>query len=352
MEKCQKCKKRTPLIYCSYCSTNYCLECDRLFHTFASKDNHRRKNNTSNYLSLSYDGRSNFNLSGYKPSQKLTRNEECKFKGYISHNNFYKKSRKEDPNINLINKLEFILDNNLDCNVDHKNELLSGYKNDFNTMYSIIRKKNLKEKIDVNDLLKIIEEQDVIINNLFKKVYYLKQQIKQDIFFDKNNLEMKGRALNAVGNDTNSKNYFERKLDIINQIYEKEKEKLIEEQEKNILKIKNDYNLIKNKFLSLINFKENKSKPKDEIKKILTKIKSAQNKMNIKANKLSKLHDEINVAELCINDHINELIDKLGKIEEKSSSSKQKISRFNSFNGRNKSKLTKTNKSKKVNKVY
>ena len=345
MDKCQKCKNKIALIHCNSCSSYFCLECDRLTHNIPKNKNHKRKNNTSSFLNIDYIKRnlSNKHNINYKtPNNKDKKDKKDKAdknKEFISQNNFYKIKDKEDPNIHLIKRLENILNNNIDINEQNiKNEIYLQYKNDFNKFYKYIKITNLKNNIDINKLLNIIEEQDTIINSLFKKIYFLKQQIKQNIFIDKKMLNERPFDMNKI---TKDEKYFNKKLDIINKIYEKQKEELIKEQEDKILKIKMEYDIVKDRYLSIIKEKDNNIKTNEEINEIIKKLRLDQNNININSNKLSKINDELNINEFCLSGHIDELINKLGnlniKVQRKENIRNNKIDkgkRFKSFNGK------------------
>ena len=47
--------------------------------------------------------------------------------------------------------------------------------------------------------------------------------------------------------------------------------------------------------------------------------------MNTNTNKLSKINDEFNIAEFCMNEHFDELIDKLGNMNKKYNKEKENI---------------------------
>ena len=349
MEKCQKCKKKVCLIYCRSCSSYYCLECDRLTHNLPKNKKHKRKNITSSLLNFQKSS-NNIKINYNNLNNKSWKNK-FKFKGSKTQNNFHKSkiNEEEDPNIRLIKKLEYNLNNDIDL-IDNNNrneKLLLDYKNDFNKLYKYIKITNIQNKIDINNLFNIIEEQDIIINDLFKKINFLKQKIKDNIFIDKNiydpNLD--------INNIITKKNYFDKKLDIINQIYEKQKQELIKEQENKIFKIKLEYNKIKDKYLSMINYKADNPK-NNELNDIIKKLKLDKYNLNINANKLSKINDELNITEFCMNEHIDELIFKLGnnkingQVKENIYESKKinkynyKI-RYNSYNGKEKKNIKK-----------
>ena len=345
MDKCQKCKNKIALIHCNSCSSYFCLECDRLTHNISKNKNHKRKNNTSSFLNIDYikanlSNKHNINYKTPNNKDKKDKKDKAdKNKEFISQNNFYKIKDKEDPNIHLIKRLENILNNNIDINEQNiKNEIYLQYKNDFNKFYKYIKITNLKNNIDINKLLNIIEEQDTIINALFKKIYFLKQQIKQNIFIDKKMLNERPFDMNKI---TKDEKYFNKKLDIINKIYEKQKEELIKEQEDKILKIKMEYDIVKDRYLSIIKEKDNNIKTNEEINEIIKKLRLDQNNININSNKLSKINDELNINEFCLSGHIDELINKLGnlniKVQRKENIRNNKIDkgkRFKSFNGK------------------
>ena len=64
----------------------------------------------------------------------------------------------------------------------------------------------------------------------------------------------------------------------------------------------------------MINYKDNNdcSKNNDELNNIIKQLKLDKYNLNINANKLSKISDELNITEFCMNEHIDELIFKLG----------------------------------------
>ena len=287
MKKCLKCKSKIALIYCNSCSTFFCLECDRLTHNKPKNNNHTRKNITSSLLNTKENTTIKDNLNYKSPKNKP------KLKGYKTQNNFHKKSNEEDPNMHLIKKLEYNLNNDLDFNDEkyRNDKIISDYKNDFNKLYKYIKITNIKNNIDINSLLNIIEEQDMIINNLFRKVYILKKQLED--------------------NTPKDEKYFNKKLNIINKIYEKQKEEFIKEQEEKITKIKLEYNKIKNKYNAAIKSNNDKLEKNAEIYNIIKKLKADQKNINENTNKLSKINDEINIAEFCMNDHLDELIERL-----------------------------------------
>ena len=340
MEKCQKCKNKIALIYCSSCSLYFCLECDRITHNLIKNKNHKRKNNTSTYLSLD-DIKKNFNINNSNNTNyKSPKNNNTKFKAYITQNDFHKvKSNEEDPNVRLINKLAYKLNNDLDYNMNKlKNEKNNiQYKNDFNKLYKLIRITNYKNNFDINNLLNIIEQQDLIINDLFIKVNFLKQVIKENIFIetDINKLDNK--------NIVKDENYFDKKLDIISKMYEKEKEELIRKQEDKILKIKLEYDMVKDKYLNLIKQKNKNENVNvnvnetEEIYNIIKKLKSDQIDINTNTNKLSIIKDELNNTEFCINEHLDELIFKLGNMKNNSKENENiiyKNKRLNKYNNK------------------
>ena len=140
---------------------------------------------------------------------------------------------------------------------------------------------------------------------------------------------------------TKDEKYFNKKLDIINKIYEKQKEELIKEQEDKILKIKMEYDIVKDRYLSIIKEKDNNIKTNEEINEIIKKLRLDQNNININSNKLSKINDELNINEFCLSGHIDELINKLVnlniKVQRKENIRNNKIDkgkRFKSFNGK------------------
>lgn len=333
MEKCQKCKKKTALISCSSCNSCFCFECDRLIHNLPKNKKHTRKNITSSFLNLDYikSDLNNINIIKYKTPQN--KNKE---------NNYNKAKDKEDPNIRLINKLYNILNNDLDYNNENNEylnneKLFSEYKKDFNKNYKLIKLTKLNNNIDINKLLNIIEEQDIIINDLFNKINFLKNQIK-NLFIDKKMINENTFEPNKISKD---EKYFIKKLDIINKIYEKQKEELIKEQEKKISKIKMEYYIIKNKYLSIINKKEYKLKNNEEINEIIKKLKIDYNNINNNTNQLSKINDELNIAKFCMNEHMDELINKFdncnNKVKINENVRNKKINngkRFKSFNGK------------------
>ena len=320
MKKCLKCKNKIALIYCNSCSTFFCLECDRLTHNQLKNKKHKRENITTSVLiteeNLKNNDNQNYKSPKYKPE----------IKGYKSQNNFHKISTKEDPNTYLIKKLEYNLNNDLDFSDEKfRNEkLISEYKNDFNKLYKYIKITNIKNNIDVNSLLNIIEEQDNIINNLFKKVYFLKKKLEE--------------------NTPKNENYFNKKLDIMHKIYEKQKEELIKEQEDKIMKLKLEYNKIKDKYNIVIKSHYDKLEQNGEMYHIIKKLQSDQNNINVNTNKLSKINDELNIAEFCLNEHLDELVYKLvndkridnnqNKINENKKIQKEKYIRSKSFKGK------------------
>ncbi len=316
MEKCQKCKKKIGLIYCNSCSLYYCLECDRKTHSLNKNKNHKRKNNTSTYINIK-DMKKNFNVN-------INNIDNSKHKSpinYIIRSHTTKNIQKQDPNIRLIKKLAYNLENDLDNNINKNNRINNNleYKNDFNKLYKIIRVANCRNNnLDVNILLNIIEEQDLIIRDLFLKVNFFKQRIKDYILIDKNKIE----NFYVLKDEK----YFDEKLDIIHKIYEKEKQELIKEQEDNILKMTNKYNLLKEKYLDVVmNQKEKKLKNNEEIYNIIQKLKIDKINMNTNTNKLSKINDEFNIAEFCMNEHFDELMDKLGNMNKKYNKEKENI---------------------------
>ena len=325
MEKCQKCKKKIALIHCISCKSFFCLECDRLTHNISKNKKHKRTNITSSLLNL---GNEKKNISIHSLDTKNIKNGNNKENeiGYITQYNFNKiktqEFSKEDPNIHLVNKLKYNLDNNY--NIENENMF---YKNDFNKLYKYIKITNIKNKIDINNLLNIIEQQDIIINDLFKKIYYLKQNIIENISLGKDKLRNNEINYNCIKNEK----YFEKKLDIINKIYEKQEQELIKEQEEKILKIKKDYEEIKEKYISIIKGKENKFKNKGEINNIINKLLLDKKNLNLNNNQLSKINKEFYVVELLMNEHIEELIDKIKNIFKKESNGVNKI-RFKSYN--------------------
>jgi hypothetical protein len=293
MEKCQKCKNKIGLIHCTSCSLHYCLECDRKTHALKKNKNHKRKNNTSTYISIK-DIKKYFNLQNLEHIKCKSPNN------YKIKPNIIQNIHKQDPNLHLIKKLAYKLENDLDSHINKENNNLE-YKNDFNKLYRIIRVANCGNNyLDINNLLDIIEKQDLIIKDLFVKVYYLKQQIKDNIFIDKNKIEN--------NNILKDEKYFEKKLDIISKIYEKEKQELIRKQEDMISKIKIQYNMLKDKYLDVLKHqKDKKIINNEEINDIIKKIKIDQFNMNTNTNKLSKINDDLNIAEFCMNEHFNEL---------------------------------------------
>ena len=288
MERCKDCKKKVGLIYCNSCSSFYCLECDKLIHNCPKNKSHKRSNYTYSLI----------NSDNIKNKDDIKKE---KFKAYIcrANSNCQKDMGKKDPNIRLINKLELNLDNDLqysikNINKKNKENYNLEYSNDFNKIYHVIKVNNYKNNIDVNSLLNIIEEQNNIINDLFQKLIFLKEQVQKNNMYEKNN-------------------YFDTKLDIINKIYEKEKEDLIKEQNEKILEIQLKYNDIKNKYMSFINARNNNLNENNDINNIVEKLKLDKNNININNDKLSKINEELNITEFCMNSHIDELIDKLEK---------------------------------------
>jgi hypothetical protein len=271
--------------------------------------NHKRKNNTSTYISIK-DIKKHFNLQNLDHIKCKSPNN------YKIKPNIIQNIHKQDPNLHLINKLAYKLENDLDSHINKENNNLE-YKNDFNKLYKIIRVANCGNNyLDINNLLDIIEKQDLIIKDLFVKVYYLKQQIKDNIFIDKNKIENNNILKDEI--------YFDKKLDIIIKIYEKEKQELIRKQEDMISKIKIKYNMLKDKYLDVLKHqKDKKIINNEEINDIIKKIKIDQFNMNINTNKLSKINDDLNIAEFCMNEHFNELIFKLGKIKDRNNNKKK-----------------------------
>lgn len=334
MKKCQKCKDKLCLIYCSSCTTFYCLQCDRLTHNLLKNKNHKRRNITSSFLNLE-EIKKNFNRNNIENLNNQNAKNLDISKSFKICNDLHKIENKEDPNIHLIKKLDYNLNNNLDNNENYKIEKnIFEYKNDFNKLYKYIKIINLKNDKDINQLLDIIEEQDEIIKNLFQKVLFLKQKIKENIYIEKNKFNKK--ALDVYNSNNinfiKDENYFEKKLDIINKIYEKEKEELIKMHEDTISKIQLKYNIIKDKYFSIIKYKDNKSKKNEGIDYLIKKLKSDKNNLNICSNKLAKLHDELNLVEFCLNGHIDELlIDEL-KNKNKKEEKDYNIKRYKSLN--------------------
>ena len=64
----------------------------------------------------------------------------------------------------------------------------------------------------------------------------------------------------------------------------------------------------------MINYKDNNdcSKNNDELNNIIKQLKLDKYNLNINANKLSKISDELNITEFCMKEHIDELILKFG----------------------------------------
>jgi len=332
MERCKDCKNKLGLIYCSSCSSFYCLECDKLIHSCPKNKRNKRRNYT--YSLINSDIIAN-NLIKKLEDKNDVKKE--KFKAYIcrTNTNFHKANNKKDPNIRLIKKLELNLDNDLQYNINNINKKNKEnynleYSNDFNKIYHVIKVNNFKNSIDVNSLLNIIEEQNNIINDLFKKLIFLKEQVQKNNMYEKNN-------------------YFDTKLDIINKIYEKEKDDLIKEQNEKILEIQLKYNDIKNKYMSIINERNNNLKENNDINDILEKLKLDKNNININNHKLSKINEELNITEFCMNSHIDELIDKLEKNKiaktDRRNSNNNKINNYipKTFSGIKKNRIIKYN---------
>ena len=291
MKKCQKCKKKIALTNCNSCSSFFCLECDRLIHNISKNKKHKRANITTSLLNLE----KNKKINSFDDKIIKNRKGKVNIKGDMTKYNFHKAKNKElnkeDPNIHLINKLKNNLDNNF--SIENQNIL---YKNDFNKLYKYIRITNTKNNIDINNLLDIIEQQDIIINDLFKKVYYLKQYIKENNCFDKTKAGTNEISFNIKKDEK----YFEKKLDIINKIYEKQRQELIKEQEEKILKIQKDYDDIKDKYISIMKGKENHFEKKEEINKeinkVLNKLLLDKKNLNLNNNQLSKINKELNIV--------------------------------------------------------
>ena len=295
MEKCKKCKNKIGLVYCYSCSSFYCFECDRIIHSLPDNKTHKRKNKTFSILNSDDIKQFLIRNKTFNINKKYSKTNGS-FKAYITQNNFHKIKNKEDPDINLINKLALNLDNDLNQNLNKENDKENYnviYKNDFNKIYRLLKISNYQNNIDVNNLLNIIEQQDIIINDLFKKIIFLKQQIKE------------------ISVNIKDENYFDKKLDIINKMYEKEREILIKEQEDKILKIKKEYNKIKDKYLNVIKERKNKFKGNVEIDNIIKKLRLDKSNINKNNNRLNKINDDLNIVEFCMNSHIDELINKL-----------------------------------------
>ena len=78
-------------------------------------------------------------------------------------------------------------------------------------------------------------------------------------------------------------------------------------------------------------FPEDQFKNKGEINNIINKLLIDKKNLNLNNNQLSKINKEFNVIEFLMNEHIEELIDKIKNIFKKESNGVNKI-RFKSYN--------------------
>ena len=344
MEVCARCKVKVADFKCNNCLSSFCAGCDTYLHSLPTKLNHQRifinpnmkqipNNLQNNFSSLSNIDCNPSNLNNNienNISNSYINNTPTEFmsKKYVNEIKEIYEKEKNDLKKKIIeltkdlNSTKKNLEERIDYLHQHLNELNSKNKND-------LEKINVEHKKEITN---IISEKDSQIQFLMEEVNKQKEIIldlnnknkEYEIIINKNKEEYCNEINNLnydLENLCHEKNrmecFYKKKIEEINNIYQCEKEKIIGNYEMTISKLNDGFSDSKEKYLRVIQerennfkqFEENVNKEKNELNSIIDKLKEVNITSEKDQNELIKMNDVLKQA-------LEQVNNELGKTKE------------------------------------
>ncbi len=348
MEVCARCKVKVADFKCENCLSSFCAGCDTYLHSLPTKLNHNRifinptiknipNNLNSNVNSISTIDYNTNNLinniqnninTNLNTSSNIFPTSEYMSKKYVNEiKEIYEKEKSDLKKkiIDLTNELNTTkknLEERIDYLHSHLDEVNLKNKND-------LEKINIEHKTQMNS---IISEKDNQIQYLLEEINKQKNLIaelkKQNKDFEMIINQNKEEYCNEINNLNcelqnlcNEKNsmecFYKNKINEVSNMYKCEKEKIIDNYEMTISKLNDGYIDSKEKYLQVIqerenNFKEyekNSNKEKNELNSIIDKLKEVNLTSEKDQNDLIKMNDNLKQA-------LEQLNNELGRTKE------------------------------------
>ena len=346
MEVCVRCKLKSADFKCEECQCLFCSECDTFIHSIPSKVNHDRIFISDNIKELPNNNQYNFN------SKNNFNNDSNNQINSMNISNINKLPEYYSSGFNTQRLINDINENN-DCEKDDLRKKIHELNQELNTTKKVYEERinylhqhlNDVNIINKNNIEKIKLEYKTQINNIINdkdsQIQFLIEEINKhkEINSDLNQkyteLEIKyneaeEKYLNEINNLNNDlkalynekesiDNFYKNKIDEINNINKIDKERIISNYEIAISKLNENYSGSKDKYIKVIqdrenNFKEFKElakKEKDELNSIIDKLKETNLASEKDQNELIKINENLKDAFDKVNSELGQIKDNL-----------------------------------------
>ena len=346
MEVCARCKLKIADFKCEECQCLFCSECDTFIHSIPSKVNHDRIFISQSLKQLPNNNQFNFNLQNNLNNNNNNQFNSVNISNINKSNDYYSSGFNTQRLINEIN------DNN-DSEKDELRKKIYELNQELNTTKKVLEERinylhqHLDEvkMINKNNIEKLKLEYKTQINNIVNdkdsQIQFLIEEINKhkeinsDLNQKNTELEIKyneaeekylneintlNNEIQNLNNEKNSiDNFYKNKIEQINNMNKAEKERIISNYEITISKLNENYSGSKEKYIKVIqdrenNFKEFKElskKEKDELNSIIDKLKESISTSEKDQNELIKMNENLKLALEKINSELGETKDNL-----------------------------------------
>lgn len=306
---CNRCKVKQGEFSCGECSpfNTFCANCDTYVHSLPSKRNHNRIPIASRNQQKITSCLSSANISQMETSlpfsnRSLQDTYIMESSSLPQSQNYINEIKKifDGEKEELINK-NFLLQKSLNSTSDTLNQRISDLENQINEM-------NAKNAMEIKmlienheaELKRIVSEKDNQINYLYNQNFELEKAndelvhkineyadlINQNKIIYGDKITNYENTINSLNKDINDvKEFYEKKISFFTSNFSSEKNKIINSYENTIEKLNIGYNDSKNKYLGVINQRDN------EIKELIMSHRTDTDKLNAQIEEMKNTID-------------------------------------------------------------
>ena len=314
MEICNRCKVKVADFKCEDCIQFFCVGCDSYLHSLPSKIGHKRIFININFKQIPDNLIENNKINNNKNTIDNSLNKKD---NYDNNNQIIQLSEREKSNLRkkmielneeLINIKQLlgerinILHNHLDdINIKNKNKVNKINKEN----EDIIKNINLDKDTQIQYLIDELNKEKEINSKLNEKIKEYENYIsltKNQNLYEINNLNLDLENLKKEKNLI--EDFYKKKIEEIQEINEKEREKTIRNYEMQLSLLNDNYSQNKKKYFELFQDRENQFnqykndsiKEKFELNSLIDKLKEMNTTSGKDQNELMNMNDTLKKA--------------------------------------------------------